>query len=114
MDALEQFVRLGHGLPFTLSVISDAEALAMAQPNPETSPPDDALVHAQVDDHVVAAERVVSFGASAAGERAEVVWALVVVEDHGLVERLDIGRHPNTSRTVCSAATSASISSRVV
>ena len=72
----------------------------MAQPNPSKRRlGDDAVVDAQVDDHVIAAERVVPFSPAAAVERAEVPRVLVVVEDHGLVERLDIGGHPNISRT---------------
>ena len=90
-------------LPLTASVISDAEALEMAHPSRRnlmsTMP---SSVELQIDRQPVAAQRVVALGAewSASSQLAEVPRLLVVIQDHFLVERQQIGHQPKTSRTL--------------
>jgi hypothetical protein len=75
---------------------------------------DHVLVHPQEHGQPVAAERIVPLGAAPPVQGAEVPGTPVVIEDDLLIEVLQVGAHPNTSRTRCSPRTSASISSRVL
>ena len=74
--------------PLTASVISDADAFEIAQPDPSNEMP---AIRSAVELHVecqaVAAERIVALrGAGGAGQRTVVSRPAVVVEDDFLVE----------------------------
>src|ERR1041384_2865311 len=72
-------------------------------------------VHLDVDLDLVAAQRVVAFGAAIGfGQHAEISRATTVVENQLLIEILEIGIQPKTSLTLWIPATNASISSFVL
>ena len=93
-------------LPFTLSVIIEAEAVEMAQPVPWNATSADAIaVERQVDGLAVAAERVVALGlAVGVREGVEVARPLAVVEDDFLVEIAQVGHQRNIPMTLSIAA----------
>ena len=102
-------------LPFTLSVMRDADAFEIAQPDPwKLASMDPIAFDAQVHGQAIAAQRVVAFGMPPLLDRAEIARPSIVIEDDLLIELLKAAAHTNTSRTFASAAASASISSRVL
>src|SRR5438067_4076833 len=115
MEALEQCLRLGHRLPLHAfgherrRRLRDGTAGSLKR-----RLLDDAVVDAQIHRQAIAAEGVVAFSLAGIVERAKIPGPPVVIQDHFLVELLEIGHHANTSRTLPNAAASASISSRVL
>ncbi len=102
-------------LPLIASVISEAEAVEMAQPLPSKRTSSTRSPSSFSDSvEAVAAQRVVAVRARVGLlELAEVTRPLVVIEDHVAVEIFQL-HQPNTSRTLGSAATSLSTSPRVL
>ena len=102
--------------PFTPSVISEAEAVEIAQPEPSkaasfTTPSSTVRKTVSWSPHRglwPSAERF------AAARPAEVPRRLVVIEDHRLVELAQVGHQAKTSRTLRSPRTRASTSACVL
>ena len=101
-------------LPCTISVSIDVAACEIAQPRPEnftSSIVSRVLAEADVDRHLVAAERVHPLGVGVGVlHHAVPARVLVVVEDHLAVELVELA-HPSTFFTRSTPATSRSTSS---
>ena len=111
VEHLERFVA---GLPLRLSVISDADAVEMAQPEPtKLTSTDDIVLNLDEQLQLVAAERIVAIGL-AVGVRHGVAVSrtLAVIENDFLIEVVD--HQAKTSFTFWRPATSASISPKVL
>ena len=102
-------------MPLTLSVSSEADATEIAQPLPLNETSADAVA-VELHEHrqLVATQRIEAVGAAIrVRDLAEIPRMPVVVDDDVAVQVLEV-HQPSISRAVCRAATSRSISARVL